>query len=222
MFIDFQDAKSLEDLKKETRRYDISGVGKQTREINQADNVTRTELKSALKELVSSIKTELKNVKHASVAAIRPNVRERTPPVRRPSFGSDLSNNYRQDNRRDQSPSRDYYHPRLEEHYSRSRVRELSPFNNNNDRYKNNQYSDQRQSRSPQRSNHYENRQFTPYRSADQQSKHQPSDYSRNNNEHLFKAFDNEEYFAKFGRPPTTCTNCNLWHWIRHCPNHLN
>lgn len=36
------------------------------------------------------------------------------------------------------------------------------------------------------------------------------------------RAFDDEDYFRRFKKPPTPCTNCNLWHWMRHCPINLN
>lgn len=35
-------------------------------------------------------------------------------------------------------------------------------------------------------------------------------------------AFSTEKYFARFGKPPSACDQCNDWHWIRHCPLHLN
>lgn len=36
------------------------------------------------------------------------------------------------------------------------------------------------------------------------------------------EAFSSKAYYARFGKPPTPCGNCNYWHWSRHCHNHLN
>lgn len=36
------------------------------------------------------------------------------------------------------------------------------------------------------------------------------------------QAFSSDKYFKKFGKPPSPCIHCNDWHWVRHCPQHLN
>ena len=36
------------------------------------------------------------------------------------------------------------------------------------------------------------------------------------------EAFNSNSYFAKFGKPPRPCVECNYWHWDRHCIKHLN
>lgn len=36
------------------------------------------------------------------------------------------------------------------------------------------------------------------------------------------RAFNDDIYYQKFGKPPSPCTNCDAWHWARHCPkDHL-
>lgn len=34
--------------------------------------------------------------------------------------------------------------------------------------------------------------------------------------------YNNEAYFKRFGVPPYPCSTCQLMHWSRHCPDHLN
>ena len=93
--------------------------------------------------------------------------------------------------------------------------------NNSNRPYYNNQsmnrtnYNSFRTSRSPNRQTNYQ-----------QSNRMQNSGYqqqppvNRNNTRSL--AFNNEEYFKKFGMPPRPCSRCQFMHWERHCFNHLN
>lgn len=36
------------------------------------------------------------------------------------------------------------------------------------------------------------------------------------------EVFNSRSYFARFGKPKRPCKHCDLWHWERHCYEHLN
>lgn len=43
-------------------------------------------------------------------------------------------------------------------------------------------------------------------------------DFRRQSEYKAIRAFDDDKYWKKFGKPPRPCGGCNAWHWEHHCP----
>lgn len=71
------------------------------------------------------------------------------------------------------------------------------------------------QARSNYRSNNYSNSQRDSSNDRDKQSYRQEQNSST-------KVFDEAAYYAKFGKPPKPCGNCQFMHWSRHCLDRLD
>lgn len=230
-YSEYREARTIEDLKKAAKLYDLSKGSIQHARISRE---ATHELTQAIKEMITKLSSESKQTREAvaSLAAFQ---------------ARDKSTNSVQEPSRNASPSREYYTkgrplspglhqqqiPRYPEPYKRS----VSPGYSNNDygwpksprRYGYNSPSGNIPRLSYQNQNTYRPQAYQNYeRPSSPQMPLQSPPYQealKQKSEVQENAFNSNMYFARFGKPPTPCQQCNAWHWRNHCPfmmNHLN
>lgn len=235
MMPEFQSAVSIKDLKKAAQRYDKSRTFSSASEkVNKLDT---KELMNMFSQLIKGVE---KSTKEAVTAAIRSNqelskdsnhvewsnqTRDHYHGDHRTSYGSNLRPRtppveYR-GNERPKTPETEFYprSPRFNRYRSNhsNGNRERTPDRNYNSS-RGNDYHPNYNSRSPRDhspANHMERYQVahTSRLKSPQRPTHQSEDS---------KAFNNEAYYKKFGKPPSPCAQCGYMHWIRHCHESLN
>lgn len=222
MIIGYSEAKTIDDLKKAARRYDIQCSNCQVEESKVC--VKPINIAEIVEAVMKGIKEEVKSNRELIAAFQERPSRSQSPrfagnQVRQPS-----SNNYGQNYNQSQV-------------YHTNRDRQVSPYN---------RQSGQR-SPSPARrfdDNNYKQQQYYGTSNGRAPSPKPPSNYpnsyqnnqinqagiSHNNNSGISMinsragpqssdtqmAFDSEEYWATFKKPPSPC-DCGLWHWREHC-----
>lgn len=220
---EYRDARSIEMIKQAAKRYDFT-KGSSTKS-GSGREATR-ELANMLQEIVKSIKKDNEDTRKAVATA----------------FKAFESNQPRDRISRPPSPSTSYYRPpspREREQYYQSKA----PISN--DRYK---YFDQPRreelqrdrGRSPQRQDRYlsSNRPASPgyrrpispgrsdnrpYKSvADRPPTPGVTEFDENKQSESGEVIDSKMYYARFGKPPTPCSQCKAMHWNKHCPFYLN
>lgn len=221
LYVDFKNADSFEMLKSAAKDFDQanSPVLKETKTPEPSQ-----ELVKMLQEMITSFKKENDETRKSLILALqsKPTQTSETSPSdqSRPQYSS-----YRSD--RQISPNRSYYgyRPRSPSpgyHDSRFK-RESSPGRQDyyQQRYRegtNGPRSDYPRPRSPSPTFNRQN-----YQS--RLDPRPPSLKITDNNTKLsdtIEAFNSQEYYKRFGKPPYPCQHCGGNHFMRHCFNHLN
>lgn len=222
-YAEFRDAKTVEMIKQAAKRYDFT-KGSSTKSSSSRE-ATR-ELAGMLQEIVKSIKRDNEDTRKAVATA----------------FKAFESNQARDRTSRPPSPSTSYFRPnpsREHERYDQTSVtvpghrykRSASPRREESqwDRRRSPQRYDRNLSSnrpgspgygrlvSPGRS---DNR---PYNSvADRPPTPGVRDTEENKNNESEEVINSDMYYARFGKPPTPCSQCKAMHWNKHCPFYLN
>lgn len=235
---DFSSAKSVNQLFKAIKLYDHLKINQGSKESQM--KMKPSDLTTLIKEIVKGIQKEGETTRNA-VAALH-----QSPRLQASSPNHEPHHQNFNDQRRDISPARQgYYHSRERSsspHNSRQRPaspninphsinrpwvdqqqnyhrdRNASNYNQANinlNRYQQSLLNDRgiiNRSPSPQRRNYNYN---------ERRSYQDHNGYQQTRNENP-PAFNVEQYYKKFGVPPTPCSNCGFLHWQRHCIDHLN
>lgn len=233
-------AKTLEDYMKAFREYDKLKPSNKRQEESSGEKLERNEMLTLLKEISDGIKMQAK----AQVAALTP---RGSSPV-----NSQLNNNNGQSNYRRQSPEPSTYQrnnnrtpsPQRERYNRRSpspmRYSVGQNYHGNND-YSSRGNDNQYQNRNPYQyrynnppANYSQNKPYARGRSPPPQYNNRSSNSMDKNNNNgspvrqpvasSSRSNDiyNEAYYQRFGVPTYPCKYCQLNHWSRHCPDHLN
>lgn len=228
MYPEFRNADTTDKLKEAAKQYDLSkGALPKAGSSREATK----ELASMFQEIVKSIKKDNEDTRQAVAAAFR-------------SFETSRSSSNQNDRTyRPISPGRNEYRPVSPRESNQDRGYS-SQGRQNDDFYK--------RSASPSRDGQYRERGRSPQRYNDYLSSNRPRNIiqgnaspSRNDQPRYRsvtdrpptpgvkddkntdpnaqeEAINSKMYFARFGKPPTPCSQCQSWHWNKHCPFHLN
>lgn len=188
----FKEVKTIEELMRVAKLYDSSKGSSNHNKLDKG--IQANELASILRELVKGIKEEGTNTRNAINSAIMSVMK---PP-----------GNYPQGHMNENRYSRNSYSPRRREYQSPNRI---------NGRQSPNNYRDNRPV-SPRNYNNYNNN----YNNQPNKDQEPANSNINNNNWNGLEAYNNKIYFERFGKPPKPCSECNTWHWVRHCPLNLN
>lgn len=233
---DYNYGKTLEEFKRGIRQFDLarSGLSSDDEPSKKADKSSGAELVSLLKELVKGFKEEGEQTRKVVVAALqsRPEYYgshynqqggpSQGPSYQRPKSPNAYNNNYN-NQQYAQRNDNNYYSQR-----SNSRERPADGMPSNKGQYRpcsphpnkvyspanlqNNLAYSPKNTPEPVRQSRFGN----PMQdnSTQQQSSRQVQQ---------FRAFNDEDYFAKYGRPDKPCPRCNNgFHYEQHCVYYLN
>jgi len=219
LYHDFKTASSFEMLKSAAKDFDMANITKPTSSLGQD---TSDKLIKVFTEMMLDLKKENESTRKAIVSAIQD--RESSRSQDGEPHASSTVDRRAFDRQRPQIRSdRDY------------RARSPSPG------YNNNQF---KRSFSPERRDNYGgNRNPMSSRNLDRSQGRSPSPtFNRQNYppkpiikvtdskdggnqvdpSESKQAFDTQEYYRRFGKPPYPCQNCGFNHFMRHCTLHLN
>lgn len=213
-------AKDYKELLRGVRRYDNLKKDKPP-EVTPRGSVDNSQLVTLLTELVKEVKQT--RTPRGVVAAMPTHSRDSSPHERQS----------RRDNQRDY-PQRNHQTPmspdrRAPRQATPPRRQEFVDRNSYNDQVNNypdtkpyshqyQAYANQRPS-SPSRAVGY--RGNSPVKAIAAPNEAGPSKEAHTQRGSNIKAFNENEYYKKFGIPPYPCSECGYMHWARHCTIHL-
>lgn len=240
----YVNAKTLDDFMRAFRQYDTLKANNRQLETNSGEKLKFNELCSVLKDLAEGLKKQAT----ANVAALVP--RSPSPDNRRPQVNAEQSGSQTRampgqvgyhtmrhrspspyqarDIRRTPSPNRlsvdrNYYNnnnPINQGYNNQYSNRNYNNYQSNNQQYSPATDSQNRvylRGRSPPPQTNYRSQNYMDTNNRGRSPLRQPvANSSRSNNIY------NEAYYQRFGVPPYPCQYCQLNHWSRHCPDHLN
>lgn len=216
----FESATNKEELQSVAKKYDMSFTNEENS--NQVNKAGLTQITTALEKMMSNLQQEIKNNRQEFMALAYQGSQNRAS-YNQQSNQESYGDRHQYD--RNRSPDRrsfhnyDYNNKRYNYNYQSRSPRSFSPVHRNHMSPENqgryNSLPKSPRSYSPVNRNSME-----PERQLRPRSPSYPAGQMNPQEEDI--AFDNSAYFAKFGKPPTPCSNCKVWHWSRHCPVHLN
>lgn len=231
-YAEFRDAQTPEDLSTAAKLYDLAKVSTN----NSANSNSTKELASVIQELVKEIKKDNEDTRKAIVSVFKSNVsqvsrandggrqypsspkRNEYRPVS-PRFQEQSYQSDRRDFNRPGSPKSSYNNrptsPRREYDY-RDRRTNHEDFNDDPSSGRQQGYGSYKQRPQSPRP-FYRNDRSVNNRPPTPGAKETSTQEQRGD-----EVLNSEKYFARFNKPPTPCQLCNGWHWLKHCPFHLN
>lgn len=239
---DYSTAKTAKEFMKVCRHYDIH-YGKSKSSADTTDKVKISELVTLIKDLVKQQNSSNTVAAVAQTRGQSPSREAQNNVITKPPVAHDIYSPGRssyqlyqarppspyspRQERRSPSPSRPFVSSNInykEQYYER-----------NNDRHNGQNYHNNKPNHtSYQQANYRTNNTYQRQRSPSPTGMRRDINYSVNNNNNTASGSDvhrqnkrddiynNEVYYKRFGVPPYPCTNCQLMHWERHCPNYLN
>ena len=239
LYADFKNAQDIHTLKEAVRDYDLA---KGTSPKKSKRQVATEELTNIVKELVANVQKETQSLRNENQAILKEvtaalsSQADRKPPPRQQyerSYSPIRDSSYY----RQKSPDRSRYRsPQRQEHFYQERGgynREGSPYRERSPHQGRQFYRESRpqaiQMANEDQGNFSGRRTPSP---ANYRARYPTNVYNRpptpnyndiqRNLSVNDEPFDVKAYYAKFGKPPSPCSNCGHMHWTRHCIDHLN
>lgn len=240
----YVNAKTLEDFMKAFRHYDTLKTNNRSLGPSSEEKIKYDELLTVLKDLTVGLKQQASTKVAAAIAprAHSPDHHQSRDIVQQSSYRREDSprrTNYHmyrdrspspyegRNQGRSPSPNRPSVGPNYQQHYYPNRDTNYQYSNRN---YHTNQPNYNRNSSTT----NLQNNSYSRGRSPPPQIVNRNQNYMERNriegspirrqvaSSSCTNDIYNEAYFHRFGVPPYPCQHCQLMHWSRHCPNHLN
>lgn len=201
---EYNEVKSYEVFMKGIRQFDKFKQWDQAKRVELAEKgekVTKSELAELIKSLAEATRKEGEATRNV-LAALRSRPREPSPGRARYERG--------------QSPRR----PSRESSPFDTRRRERSPFNPNPTKFRSTEnQGNYQKGRDGMETYHSAAKPKDPMKISDPARSDLPASSQESGSKGVY---DQEAYFAKYGKPPGPCSSCGYMHWNKHCLNHLN
>lgn len=207
---DFRSANTIEQFKGMIKRYD-SGLSFSCASNSKSNNEELTAMIKLLYGKIELMDKENKATREAVNAALSSNNRNYQNYMQKSYHRDQNSPRYRPD-----SDARNNYVPRDKKDANRSPInsRSSTPERDAPDSDYSRTSEDKYRRKKDKTSRRFDRSRYDSDRRSPRPT-HSETDKHISSKD---RAFNDEIYYQKFGKPPTPCVNCDTWHWARHCP----